>query len=288
MPCHAMPCRRYRTSRAKAEIKKAFQPLASINRPEVGRRTNIKIAPPGGRQAGSQLVVHPCPFLNVARRPSVPLLLFCRTCATYPRERYHASLALLDTTRPLNAAVSSAQGGPVAVRQVAPLHPPPAPAQGEREKHDTSMQHSKVGVLFFCGERLLFCCLLLYQPLLVSCVLVQPLVGNFLVSLASACSPAFFLARLPRVLPPPFPPAYQSSCWPHQILVQRLKVPPSINQFSQAIDKNQATELLKVLMKYQPEDKKAKQQRLKEIAAAKEAGNDPAPSKAPKVCGLRR
>lgn len=69
-----------------------------------------------------------------------------------------------------------------------------------------------------------------------------------------------------------------------QILVQRLKVPPSINQFSQALDKNQATELLKVLMKYQPEDKKAKQQRLREIAAAKEAGKDPAPSKAPKVC----
>lgn len=69
-----------------------------------------------------------------------------------------------------------------------------------------------------------------------------------------------------------------------QILVQRLKVPPSINQFSSTLDKNQATELLKVLMKYQPEDKKAKQQRLREIAAAKEAGKDPAPSKAPKVC----
>lgn len=68
-----------------------------------------------------------------------------------------------------------------------------------------------------------------------------------------------------------------------KILVQRLKVPPSINQFSKTIDKNQATELLKVLMKYQPEDKKAKQQRLKEIAAAKEAGKEPAPSKAPKV-----
>lgn len=65
--------------------------------------------------------------------------------------------------------------------------------------------------------------------------------------------------------------------------MQRLKVPPSINQFSKTIDKNQATELLKVLMKYQPEDKKAKQQRLKEIAAAKEAGKEPAPSKAPKV-----
>lgn len=65
--------------------------------------------------------------------------------------------------------------------------------------------------------------------------------------------------------------------------MQRLKVPPSINQFSKTLDKNQATELLKVLMKYQPEDKKAKQQRLKEIAAAKEAGKEPAPSKAPKV-----
>ena len=77
-------------------------------------------------------------------------------------------------------------------------------------------------------------------------------------------------------------------CWASafflQILVQRLKVPPSINQFSKTLDKNQATELLKVLVKYQPEDKKAKQQRLKEIAAAKEAGKDPAPSKAPKVC----
>lgn len=45
----------------------------------------------------------------------------------------------------------------------------------------------------------------------------------------------------------------------------------------------QATELLKLMMKYQPEDRKAKQQRLKEIAAAKEAGKDPAPSKPPKV-----
>lgn len=73
-----------------------------------------------------------------------------------------------------------------------------------------------------------------------------------------------------------------------QILVQRLKVPPSINQFSKCLDKNQATELLKVLMKYQPEDKKAKQQRLKEIAATKEAGKEPTPSKAPKVSnGLR-
>lgn len=69
-----------------------------------------------------------------------------------------------------------------------------------------------------------------------------------------------------------------------QILKQRLKVPPSINQFTKTLDKNQATELCKLLLKYQPEDKKAKQQRLKEIAAAKEAGNEPARSKPPKVC----
>lgn len=41
-------------------------------------------------------------------------------------------------------------------------------------------------------------------------------------------------------------------------------------------------------MKYQPEDKKAKQLRLKEIAAAKEAKQNPAPSKAPKVRPLAR
>lgn len=53
-----------------------------------------------------------------------------------------------------------------------------------------------------------------------------------------------------------------------KILLQRLKVPPAIQQFSQPLEKNQATELFKLLVKYQPETKKAKQQRLKEMAAA--------------------
>ncbi|CAM9909005.1 unnamed protein product, partial [Heterosigma akashiwo] len=44
--------------------------------------------------------------------------------------------------------------------------------------------------------------------------------------------------------------------------------PPAIQQFSQPLEKNQATELFKLLVKYQPETKKAKQQRLKEMAAA--------------------
>merc|ERR1719231_968209 len=43
-----------------------------------------------------------------------------------------------------------------------------------------------------------------------------------------------------------------------RILLQRLKVPPSIAQFSNAIDKNQAGSLLRLLKKYRPETKSAK------------------------------
>lgn len=57
-----------------------------------------------------------------------------------------------------------------------------------------------------------------------------------------------------------------------KILLQRLKVPPAIHQFSRAIDKNQAAELLKLLSKYQPETKEAKTQRLENAAKAVAAG----------------
>lgn len=53
-----------------------------------------------------------------------------------------------------------------------------------------------------------------------------------------------------------------------KILMQRLKVPPSINQFRRTLDKNQAAELFSLLLKYQPETKAAKQQRLEAKAAA--------------------
>lgn len=44
----------------------------------------------------------------------------------------------------------------------------------------------------------------------------------------------------------------------------RLKVPPPINRFvTTALDKNQAETLFKLLMKYRPEDKKDKKERLK-------------------------
>jgi len=57
-----------------------------------------------------------------------------------------------------------------------------------------------------------------------------------------------------------------------RILLQRLKVPPQIAQFQNAIDKNQASQLLRLLKKYQPETKMAKKNRLLEMAQSKKDG----------------
>merc|ERR1719270_1865214 len=62
-----------------------------------------------------------------------------------------------------------------------------------------------------------------------------------------------------------------------KVLYQRLKVPPSITQFSNTADKNLASDLFKLLLKYQPESKQQKKDRLREIAAGKEA-SAPAPA----------
>jgi large subunit ribosomal protein L7Ae len=59
-----------------------------------------------------------------------------------------------------------------------------------------------------------------------------------------------------------------------------LKVPPAINQFSKTLDKNQAAELMKLLVKYQPETKAAKAERLEKKAQAAASG-EPAASAAP-------
>merc|ERR1719392_449199 len=40
-----------------------------------------------------------------------------------------------------------------------------------------------------------------------------------------------------------------------KILYQRLKVPPSINQFSSSLERNLSINLFKLLHKYRPEDK---------------------------------
>ena len=56
------------------------------------------------------------------------------------------------------------------------------------------------------------------------------------------------------------------------ILKKRLKVPPAINQFSRTLDKNTATQVFRLLAKYQPESKVEKKLRLKAAAAAKVEG----------------
>lgn len=52
------------------------------------------------------------------------------------------------------------------------------------------------------------------------------------------------------------------------VLYQRLKVPPTINQFTKPIGKNEAMTVFTLLNKYRPETPAAKKQRLKEAAAA--------------------
>merc|ERR1711977_507338 len=51
-----------------------------------------------------------------------------------------------------------------------------------------------------------------------------------------------------------------------RILYQRLKVPPSVNQFTQTLDQQTATQLFKLLHKYRPETKAEKKAKLVCIA----------------------
>lgn len=75
--------------------------------------------------------------------------------------------------------------------------------------------------------------------------------------------------------------------WPKYIRIQRhkavlqkrLKIPPPINQFSQALDKHTAQQLFKLMEKYRPENPIAKIQRLKAKAEAKAAGKEEPPAK---------
>ncbi|XP_075226754.1 ribosomal protein L7A [Lycorma delicatula] len=67
------------------------------------------------------------------------------------------------------------------------------------------------------------------------------------------------------------------------VLQKRLKVPPPINQFTQALDKQTATQLFKILEKYKPETAEAKKARLKARAETKVAKKEDAPTKRPNV-----
>merc|ERR1740129_2401631 len=59
-----------------------------------------------------------------------------------------------------------------------------------------------------------------------------------------------------------------------RIMLLRLKVPPAVNQFNNAIDKNQASTLLRLLKKYVPETREAKKKRLMETAQQKKDGGE--------------
>eukprot|EP00413_Alexandrium_margalefii_P045495 CAMPEP_0204587274 /NCGR_PEP_ID=MMETSP0661-20131031/47959_1 /ASSEMBLY_ACC=CAM_ASM_000606 /TAXON_ID=109239 /ORGANISM="Alexandrium margalefi, Strain AMGDE01CS-322" /LENGTH=262 /DNA_ID=CAMNT_0051596977 /DNA_START=8 /DNA_END=796 /DNA_ORIENTATION=+ len=58
------------------------------------------------------------------------------------------------------------------------------------------------------------------------------------------------------------------------VIVQRIKVPPSVNQFTKTLEKNQSDELFKLLAKYRPETKADKKKRLSEAAEKKVAAKD--------------
>lgn len=77
--------------------------------------------------------------------------------------------------------------------------------------------------------------------------------------------------------------------WPKYIRIQRqkavlskrLKVPPPINQFTQTLDKQTASQLFKILEKYRPETTAAKKLRLKARAEEKVAKKEDTPTKKP-------
>lgn len=63
-------------------------------------------------------------------------------------------------------------------------------------------------------------------------------------------------------------PAYVRLQRQRKILNMRLKVPPSIAQFSNVLDRNTAAQTLKLLNKYRPETKADKKERLQKEATA--------------------
>lgn len=59
-----------------------------------------------------------------------------------------------------------------------------------------------------------------------------------------------------------------------RVLTQRLKVPPALNRFTRTLDKSTAASLFTLLMKYRPEDRAAKKERLLKEAEARAAGGE--------------
>jgi len=67
------------------------------------------------------------------------------------------------------------------------------------------------------------------------------------------------------------------------VLQKRLKIPPPINQFRNAADKDTANNVLKLLNKYRPETKQEKNARLRKRAEDKAAGKKEEVTKRPPV-----
>ncbi|VDD85969.1 unnamed protein product, partial [Enterobius vermicularis] len=67
------------------------------------------------------------------------------------------------------------------------------------------------------------------------------------------------------------------------VLMKRLKIPPSINQFHQTLDAQTRAQLLRLLEKYRPETKQQKHNRLKKRAEARAAGKQEEVTKRPPV-----
>ena len=81
---------------------------------------------------------------------------------------------------------------------------------------------------------------------------------------------------------PPKTPLNRYVKWPKYVRIQRarrvlqkrLKVPPAIEQFNNTLDKNLASKLFRLLMKYRPEDDAQKKERLVATAQAEAAGKE--------------
>jgi len=74
------------------------------------------------------------------------------------------------------------------------------------------------------------------------------------------------------------------------VIQQRLKVPPSINQFSNTLDKQTVTQLFKLGAKYAPENKAQKKERIVARAKARAAGqpDEPTPRPATLAYGINK
>ena len=81
-------------------------------------------------------------------------------------------------------------------------------------------------------------------------------------------------------VPPPKKDLHRLVKWPRyvriqrqrRVLGQRLKVPPALTRFTKTLDKNTASTLFKLLLKYRPEQRKEKKERLVKEAESREAG----------------